>query len=200
MIQFKCTSKVEALIKNEELAEKLNAGETGVVVVSKTPFYAEMGGQIGDTGVITGKHGEAKVVDCKKNISGKTIQFVEVTNGYIEKDEEVTLKVDVERRNNIAKNHTATHMLQAALKEVLGDHVHQSGSYVDDEKLRFDFTHFAGVTTEELIKVERIVNERIMKIYDVNTDVMTLDEAKKTGATALFDDKYGDKCKSCFCW
>lgn len=189
------TSKVEALIKNEELAEKLNAGETGVVVVSNTPFYAEMGGQIGDTGVITGKHGEAKVVDCKKNISGKTIQFVEVTNGYIEKDEEVTLKVDEARRNNIAKNHTATHMLQAALKEVLGDHVHQSGSYVDDEKLRFDFTHFTGVTTEELIKAERIVNERIMKIYNVNTDVMTLEEAKKTGATALFDDKYGDSVR-----
>lgn len=189
------TSKVEALIKNEELAEKLNAGETGVVVVSNTPFYAEMGGQIGDTGIITGKHGEAKVVDCKKNISGKTIQFVEVTNGYIEKDEEVTLKVDEARRNNIAKNHTATHMLQAALKDVLGDHVHQSGSYVDNEKLRFDFTHFTGVTTEELIKAERIVNERIMKIYDVNTDVMTLDEAKRTGATALFDDKYGDSVR-----
>lgn len=188
-------SKVQVLIKNEEMVSVLNEGETGVVVVSKTPFYAEMGGQIGDTGLIIGKHGEAKVVDCKKNISGKTVQFVEMLNGYIEKGEEVQLKVNVERRKNITKNHTATHMLQEALKMVLGNHVHQSGSYVDDEKLRFDFTHFTGVTSEELVKVERIVNERIMKIYDVKTDVMSLNEAKETGATALFDDKYGDKVR-----
>ncbi|WP_234121058.1 alanine--tRNA ligase [Clostridium hydrogenum] len=189
------TSEVELIVKEENFVNEITEGDKAAVVVPKTPFYAEMGGQIGDTGRIIAQNGEAKVVDCKKNISGKVIHFVEVTKGSIAKGEKVTLEVDAARRKNIAKNHTATHMLQAALKSVVGDHVHQSGSYVDQDKLRFDFTHFTAVTADELKKVERIVNEKIMEIYNVNTDVMSLEEAKKSGAMALFDDKYGDKVR-----
>ncbi|QLY81865.1 alanine--tRNA ligase [Clostridium intestinale] len=188
-------SEVVALADNSDLKEKLSEGDKGYIVTSNTPFYAEMGGQVGDTGVIYNDNFKAEVYDTKKNVSGKTIHYVTVIQGEVSVNEEVTLKVDRVRRGSIGKNHTATHMLHEALREVLGDHVSQSGSYVDAERLRFDFTHFQGLTREELDRVEDLVNEKIMEVFDVDTDVMTMDEAKSSGAMALFDDKYGDKVR-----
>ncbi|MGG7164403.1 alanine--tRNA ligase [Clostridium ihumii] len=185
-------SKAMILIKDEEFVSKLEKGDKGIIVTLKTPFYAEMGGQVGDKGIICNEKFKAEVYDCKKNAGGKTLHFVNVVEGSINIDDKVKLSVDEIRRNRICKNHTATHMLHEALREVLGDHVNQSGSYVDDERLRFDFTHFSAVTEEELKKVENILNEEIMKVYNVCTDVMTLEEAKNSGAVALFDDKYAD--------
>lgn len=186
------SGKVLFLIKDEEVVDSLSQGEKGVVVTDITPFYAEMGGQIGDTGEILCEGFSGNVNNCKKNISGKIVHFINVTNGTISVGDVVTLKVNKGRRKDICKNHTATHMLQAALRTVLGDHVHQSGSYVDDERLRFDFNHFSALSEEELKNVEQIVNENIMEVYDVNTDVMSLEEAKNSGAMALFNEKYGN--------
>ncbi|OPJ63621.1 alanine--tRNA ligase [Clostridium oryzae] len=188
----KSKSTVDILIKNEDFADTITKGEKGIIVCGETPFYAEMGGQVGDKGIIYGAGFKAYVYDCKKNISGKILHLVEVLDGEISKGDTAYFEIDVLRRNNIRKNHTATHMLQAALKAVLGDHVHQSGSYVDDEKLRFDFTHFTAVTEEEIDKIEKIVNNEIMKAVPVVTEEMSIDEAKKKGAMALFDEKYGD--------
>ncbi|MNM41469.1 Alanine--tRNA ligase [compost metagenome] len=188
-------SEVVALADSSDLKEKLSEGDKGYIVTSNTPFYAEMGGQVGDTGVIYNDNFKAEVYDTKKNVSGKTIHYVTVVQGEVSVNEEVTLKVDRVRRGSIGKNHTATHMLHEALREILGEHVSQSGSYVDAERLRFDFTHFQGLTREELDKVEDLVNEKIMEVFDVDTDVMTMDEAKSSGAMALFDDKYGDNVR-----
>ncbi|WP_143314814.1 alanine--tRNA ligase [Clostridium sp. HBUAS56017] len=189
------TSKVMVLANETEFVKSLSAGEEGFILTDKTPFYAEMGGQVGDNGVILGKGLVAEVYNTKKNVGGKTIHYVRVQEGIISEGDEVTLKVDKLRRNNISRNHTATHMLQEALKEVIGEHVNQAGSYVDDERLRFDFTHFQGLSLDELDKVEALVNEKIMEVYSVETNLMTLEEAKESGAMALFDDKYGDKVR-----
>lgn len=186
------TSKVELLIANEQFVKELSEGDSGIIITEKTPFYSEMGGQIGDRGIIFGDNFEGIVTDCKKNISNKIIHIVEIKNGTVKLNEKITLKVDKAIRNSISKNHTATHMLHRALRIVLGEHVHQSGSYVDDERLRFDFTHFAPLNEEELKKVEFLVNENVMETFNVETKVMTLEEARESGATALFDDKYGD--------
>lgn len=188
-------SKVSIIVKDEKFVDTLKKGEEGVILTEKTPFYAEMGGQVGDTGVIYGEGFKLEVLDCKKNISGKIIHFVKVLDGIISKDSKVTLKVDEERRNSIGKNHTATHILHAALKAVLGDHVKQSGSYVNEERLRFDFSHFEALNGEELKKVEILVNKEIMKANKVNTKVMDIDEAKEEGAIALFDNKYKDEVR-----
>lgn len=189
------TSKIMSIIKDDEFASSIGEGEKGIIVTEVTPFYAEMGGQIGDKGTIYTDSFTAKVQDCKKNIGGKIVHFVEVQKGNITLCEEVTLKVDEKRRENIAKNHSATHILHTALRKVIGEHVNQSGSYVDDERLRFDFTHFTAVTPDELKQVEDLVNEEIMKIQDVYTKTMTLEEARESGAVALFDEKYGDKVR-----
>lgn len=188
-------AKILVLANDENFLEELSEGNKGYVVTDKTPFYAEMGGQVGDTGYIIGNDFKAYVYNTKKNVGGKVIHYIEVKEGTIKKDSSITMKVDGLRRSAICKNHSATHMLQEALKEVVGDHTHQSGSYVDEERLRFDFNHFQGVTLEEIEKIEKIVNENIMKVYNVETKIMTLDEAKKTGAMALFDDKYGEKVR-----
>ncbi|NEU03846.1 alanine--tRNA ligase [Clostridium senegalense] len=185
-------SEVVVLINDNEFVSSLEKGDKGVIVTTETPFYAEMGGQVGDKGAITCENFKAIVYDCKKNISGKILHFVKVTEGEISVGNKVKLSVDKERRNKICKNHTATHMLHEALKEILGDHVNQSGSYVDDGRLRFDFTHFSAMTTDEIKKVENRLNEEIMKVYNVCTDVMTIEEAKQSGAVALFDDKYSE--------
>ena len=187
--------KVLALAVDEDFKTSLSEGEKGYVITDKTPFYAEMGGQVGDTGIITTEGAKVRVYNTKKNVGGKTIHYVEVEEGTISAGDNVTLKVEAARRNAICKNHTATHMLQEALKEVLGDHVNQAGSYVDEERLRFDFTHFQGLTSEEIERVEKILNENIMKVYNVETKLMTLEEAKESGAMALFDDKYGEKVR-----
>ncbi|GKU25313.1 alanine--tRNA ligase [Clostridium folliculivorans] len=178
-----------------EFKEELSEGEEGFLVVDSTPFYAEMGGQVGDTGIITGEGFKAEVLDCKKNPGGKIYHVIKVSYGTVKVNDTVSLEVDNIRRNSICKNHTATHMLHEALREVLGEHVNQSGSYVDSERLRFDFTHFSALSAEELDKVETIVNEKIMEAYSVCTDVMTIDQAKNSGAMALFDDKYSDEVR-----
>ncbi len=187
-IQLK--SKAKFLISGEEHVTEISKGSKGVIVTEVTPFYAEMGGQIGDKGIIFNDNFKAKVYDCQKDISGKIIHFVEVLEGTLIVDEIVTLRVDEDRRAQICKNHTVTHMLQETLKRVLGDHVHQSGSYVNEDRLRFDFTHFSALTEKEITKVQQIVNDNIMKAYKVETNVMTIEKAKETGAIALFDEKY----------
>ncbi|MBP1920035.1 alanine--tRNA ligase [Youngiibacter multivorans] len=174
--------------------EKLSAGSNGYIVTNKTPFYAEMGGQVGDTGLVTGKGFRAEVTDTRKSRSGNTVHAVTVIEGELSLGEAV-LSVDKARRTSIQRNHTATHILHKALKIVLGDHVNQAGSIVLDEKLRFDFNHFQGATAEELKKIEEIVNEEILMAMPVKTDIMDMVEAKKSGAMALFDEKYGDEVR-----
>lgn len=189
------SSKVVYLVSNDEFVKNISEGKKGIIVSEVTPFYAEMGGQVGDSGVIETSNFSAVVIDTKKNLGGKIIHFVEVTKGVLSLGEEVTLKVDAVKRNKIRKNHTATHMLHSALVEVLGTHVHQAGSYVTEDRLRFDFTHFSALTQEEIKRVEYIVNEKIMDVLSVDTEVMSLDEAKKSGAIGLFDDKYSDEVR-----
>lgn len=174
--------------------EKLAAGSTGYIVTNRTPFYAEMGGQVGDTGLVSGKGFKAEVTDTRKSRSGNTVHAITVTEGELSLGEAV-LSVDKARRTSIQRNHTATHILHKALKIVLGDHVNQAGSIVLDEKLRFDFNHFQGATAEELKRIEEIVNEEILRAMPVKTDIMDMVEAKKSGAMALFDEKYGDEVR-----
>ncbi|EJO5348038.1 alanine--tRNA ligase [Clostridium botulinum] len=185
-------SKVAVIVENEEFKNHIEKENEGVIVTYNTPFYAEMGGQIGDTGIIYNDNFKAEVLDCKKNISGKVLHFIKVLEGKVSLEDEVVLKVNKERRNSIGKNHTATHILHAALKKVVGDHVQQSGSYVDDERLRFDFSHFEAVSQEQLKKVEELVNGAVMKADNVITKVMSIDKAKEEGAIALFDNKYNE--------
>lgn len=188
-------SKVRIIIKNEEIVESLSEGDTGVIVVDSTPFYAEMGGQVGDHGIISNDGFKAEVFDCKHNVAGKIMHFVHVVSGELYAGNMVYLSVSETNRNNIRKNHTATHILDEALRKVLGSHVHQSGSYVDDKRLRFDFNHFEPVSREKLAEIERLVNKIVMKAENVKTDIMSLDDAKKSGAIALFDDKYKDEVR-----
>ena len=185
-------SKITVLTTETELAEALTDGQTGTVIVEETPFYATMGGQNGDTGVITVKDGEFAVKDTVKLLGGKVGHIGTVTKGMLKVGDIATLSVDALKRGDTCKNHSATHLLQKALRTVLGSHVEQSGSYVDGERLRFDFSHFSAMTPEELEKVENIVNEKIAENIMVDTQVMTMEEAKKTGAMALFGEKYGD--------
>ncbi|MBK5239927.1 alanine--tRNA ligase [Clostridium sp.] len=183
-------SIAKVLISGEELVLELSEGAKGIIVTDVTPFYAEMGGQTFDSGIIFNENFKAEVYDCQKNASGKVVHFIKMMEGSLKQDELVTLVVDKDKRSAVCKNHTATHMLQEALKRVLGDHVHQSGSYVDEDRLRFDFTHFSALTQEEINEVEMIVNHNIMQVYKVETNVMTIEKAKTSGAIALFDEKY----------
>lgn len=185
-------SKITVLTTETELAEALTDGQTGTVIVEETPFYATMGGQNGDTGMITVKDGEFEVKDTVKLLGGKVGHIGTVTRGMLKVGDIATLSVDALKRGDTCKNHSATHLLQKALRTVLGSHVEQAGSYVDGERLRFDFSHFSAMTPEELEKVENIVNEKIAENIMVDTQVMTMEEAKKTGAMALFGEKYGD--------
>lgn len=162
------------------------------IILDKTPFHAEGGGQIGDTGYITGPSGKAEVTDTKSLANGLTYMIAIVTEGSLSKGDEVDITVDKVRNLNIARNHTATHLLQAALRKVLGTHVNQAGSLVTPERLRFDFTHFSPMTNEELAEVEKEVNRQIMKNVDLEIDEMPVDDAIKKGAMALFGEKYGD--------
>ena len=188
-------SEIKALSVENEVTEGLKEGDRGTVVVLKTPFYATMGGQCGDSGVITAPDGEFIVQDTIKVVGGKIAHVGYVSKGSIRLGDEVKLNVDENQRALTCKNHSATHLLQKALRLVLGDHVEQKGSYVDPDRLRFDFTHFQSVTKEELQKVEDLVNEKIAENIPVITDVMTIEEAKKTGAMALFGEKYGEKVR-----
>ena len=188
-------SVISALTTENELAEALTDGEVGTIIVKETPFYATMGGQNADTGVIRTADGEFTVEDTVKLVGNKTGHIGRVTKGMFKVGDKVTLSVNAANRNDTCKNHSATHLLQKALREVLGTHVEQAGSYVDGERLRFDFSHFTAMTKEEIEKVERIVNEQIANALPVKTEVMSIEDAKKTGAMALFGEKYGEKVR-----
>ncbi|MBD5498258.1 MAG: alanine--tRNA ligase [Lachnospiraceae bacterium] len=188
-------SEITAMTTETELADALADGDVGTIVVKESPFYATMGGQNGDKGVITAAEGEFVVEDTIKLPGNKTGHIGRVTKGMFKTGDAVTLCVDALNRGDTCKNHSATHLLQKALREVLGTHVEQAGSLVDGERLRFDFTHFAAMTREEIEKTEAIVNEQIANALPVKTQIMSLDEAKKTGAMALFGEKYGEKVR-----
>ena len=188
-------SEVTAMTTEEAVVDALTDGENGTIIVSRTPFYGTMGGQCGDTGVIRCADGEFEVKDTVHLAGGKIGHIGRMTKGMIKNGDKVELAVNASERAATCKNHSATHLLQKALRTVLGSHVEQAGSYVDAGRLRFDFSHFSAMTQEELDKVEKIVNEEIAAHLPVQTSVMTLDEAKKTGAMALFGEKYGDSVR-----
>lgn len=188
-------SVITVLTTEDSIVEALTDGQVGTIIVEQTPFYATMGGQNADVGTITAEGGRFEVKDTVKLLGGKVAHIGTVTEGMLKTGDQVTLIVDSANRGATCKNHSATHLLQKALREVLGSHVEQSGSYVDGERLRFDFSHFQAMTPEELDKVERIVNEKIQENLPVVTEVMDIEEAKKTGAMALFGEKYGDRVR-----
>ena len=189
------TGVVVALSDEETLTDAIatdeQAKEDVLVVLDKTPFYAEMGGQVADQGVLTSADCSLRVLDVKKTPKGYYVHTCVLESGIVKVGDHLTAKVDKEYRMAVCRNHTATHLLQVALREVLGDHVHQAGSYQDGEITHFDFTHFSAVTAEELARVEKIVNDRIFDAMDVTVKEMPIDEAKKLGAMALFGEKYG---------
>ena len=189
------TGVVVALSDEETLTDAIatdeQAKEDVLVVLDKTPFYAEMGGQVADHGVLTSADCSLRVLDVKKTPKGYYVHTCVLESGIVKVGDHLTAKVDKEYRMAVCRNHTATHLLQAALREVLGDHVHQAGSYQNGEITHFDFTHFSAVTAEELARVEKIVNDRIFDAMDVTVKEMPIDEAKKLGAMALFGEKYG---------
>ena len=189
---LKAEDTIAAVNNGSEWKDSLKEGEEGTVITAKTPFYATMGGQKGDFGVIVTKNGTFDVQETVKLPGGRIGHIGKVVSGNIAKGETATLEVSALNRSNTCRNHTATHLLQEALREVLGDHVEQSGSYQDGERTRFDFSHGQAMTAEEIKKVEAIVNEKIAEDLPVETKVMSLEEAKKTGAMALFGEKYGD--------
>lgn len=187
-----CESEVVVLTTETELADALSDGEKGTVFVKETPFYATSGGQEADTGIIRTAEGEFRVEDTIKLLGGKIGHVGQVVKGMIKTGDKATLEIDREKRALSARNHSATHLLQKALRTVLGTHVEQAGSSVNEDRLRFDFTHFSALTAEELEKVENLVNESIANALYVDIKNMPIEEARKTGAQALFGEKYGD--------
>ena len=185
-------AKVVALVVENELAEVLMPGVEGIVVLDKTPFYAEMGGQSADHGLLRSAGCEFAVTDVQKNKGGKYMHYGKMTSGSLKVGDTVGAAIDMDRRRAVMRAHTATHLLDKALRTVLGDHVHQAGSLVEEDYLRFDFTHFAAMTAEELSRVSQEVNSAILEGYAVEAKEMPIEEARKTGAIALFSEKYGD--------
>ncbi len=188
------TCEVTALLKDRKPVDSITAGDEAAVVLDHTPFYAEMGGQVGDKGIIETANCRMTVKDTVK-AKNLYVHKVTVESGSVSRGETVQAIVDEINRNKIARNHTATHILHAALKEVLGDHVAQAGSSVTPDGLRFDFTHFEAISTEDLARIEGRANEIISRFADVDTEVLSIEDAKKTGATALFGEKYGDEVR-----
>ena len=184
-------AKVLALVADNQVADKAVTGQQVAVFLDKTPFYAEMGGQVGDIGEVKTDLGTVEVTDCIHVVGGKIAHIGTVVDGVISVGERARAEYDVKNRLSISRNHSATHLLQKALRDVLGSHVEQAGSYVSADRLRFDFTHFTAVTPEELRKVEDIVNEKIYESIPVEISEKSLEEARKMGATALFGEKYG---------
>ena len=187
-----CEATVVALVCEDELCGQIEAGSDGIVVLDKTPFYAEMGGQVADHGVITAKGMTFTVTDVQKNKGGKFMHYGHVAEGVVQVGDTVEASIDTQRRKAICRAHSTTHLLDAALKKVLGDHVHQAGSLVEPDRLRFDFTHFEAITPEQLSQVEWMVNDAILEGYPVVTEVLPIEEAKKKGAVAMFGEKYGE--------
>lgn len=190
--QLTCESEITVLTTETEIVDALTDGQVGTIIVEQTPFYATMGGQEGDIGIITAADGEFQVENTIKLLGGKVGHIGKVVRGMIKKGDQVTLSVDTARRTSTCKNHSATHLLQKALRDVLGGHVEQAGSYQDGERTRFDFSHPTAMTAEEIRQVEQIVNEKIAENLAVETKIMSIEEAKKSGAMALFGEKYGD--------
>ncbi len=188
-------AKVLALVVENEQAEELMPGVEGIVVLDQTPFYAEMGGQVADHGTLVSGGCTFQVTDVQKNKGGKYMHYGKVASGVLKVGDTVTASIEVERRKAIMRAHSATHLLDKALRSVLGDHVQQAGSLVEPDRLRFDFTHFSALTPEELSQVSRMVNEAVLEGYDIQTKVMPIEEAKQTGAIALFGEKYGDEVR-----
>ena len=189
---YESESKVVAIVKDGQRVDRAQEGENVVIVLDRTPFYAESGGQVADTGELSAGDCEIDVDDVKKDPSGIFMHMCEVSTGTIAVGDTVAAKIDIERRQDTMRNHTAAHLLQAALREVLGTHVQQAGQLVNEDTVRFDFTHFSAMTAEELLKVEKLVNDKILEGIPVTCTEMSIDEAKKKGAMALFGEKYGD--------
>ena len=187
-----CSAKVLAICVGEEVSGSIAGGEEGIIVLDKTPFYAEMGGQVADQGVILVGNSRFQVTNVQKDKGGKYLHHGKMVTGSIKVDDAVCAAIDVERRKAIMRAHSATHLLQKALQTVLGDHVHQAGSYVEPDRLRFDFTHYSALTAEELAKVNSLVQNAVLEGYPVDIREMPIEEAKASGATALFSEKYGD--------
>ena len=187
-----CEAKVLAVCVGEEVSGAIAGGENGIVVLDKTPFYAEMGGQVADHGVILVGESRFAVNNVQKDKGGKYLHYGTMTKGSLKVDDVVCASIDVERRKAIMRAHSATHLLQKALKSVLGDHVHQAGSLVEPDRLRFDFTHYSALTAEEIAKVDALVQAAILEGYGVDVREMSIDQAKEMGAMALFSEKYGD--------
>ena len=188
-------SKVISAIKNDKEVNELKEGEIGEVILDKTPFYPEKGGQVGDTGIIEGKGFLAEVLDTQMPIDNLIVHKVKILFGSLKVGETVLVKIDVERRKDIMRHHTATHLLHSALRDILGEHVKQAGSLVHPDYLRFDFTHFEALSEEEIKRVEELVNNEIMKNEEVVCEELSYDEAIKSGAIAIFEEKYGDKVR-----
>lgn len=188
---LKTDSNIIAIIKNNQVVEQLQEDEEGIIILDKTPFYGESGGQVGDTGIMISDDFELEVLDTKVGVEGLNIHFVKVLSGTC-KNAKVESIVLGERRNAIVRNHSATHLLHKSLKEVLGDHVEQAGSIVLPDRLRFDFTHYEAVSSDDLLKIEQRVNEMIFKSLSSNINETTLEEATNEGVVGLFGDKYGD--------
>ena len=184
--------KILAIVAEGELRDEVAAGAEATVVLDQTPFYAEMGGQVADHGIICCAGGLLEVKDVQKNKGGKFLHSGVVKEGVLKVGDTVTASIDTERRKAIRRAHSATHLLDAALKKVLGDHVHQAGSLVEPDRLRFDFTHFEAITPEQLTEIDRLVNDAILEGYSVVTEELPIDEAKAKGAVAVFGEKYGD--------
>ncbi len=187
-----CEATVLAACVGEEVAGTIAGGERGILVLDKTPFYAEMGGQVADRGVILVGDSRFEVTDVQKDKAGKYLHYGKLNKGSIKVDDLVCACIDVDRRKAIMRAHSATHLLQKALVSVLGDHVHQAGSYVEPDRLRFDFTHYSAMTPEEVSRVESLVESSILEGYPIDVREMKIDDARKLGATALFSEKYGD--------
>ena len=185
-------AKIVAIVADEELREEVAAGAEAVVVLDQSPFYAEMGGQVADHGTITADGVVFTVTDVQKNKGGKFMHYGRLAQGVLHVGDTVHTAIDMERRKAIQRAHSTTHLLDAALKKVLGDHVHQAGSLVEPDRLRFDFTHFEAISPEELRQVEELVNDAVLEGYPVVTEILPIEEAKKKGAVAMFGEKYGE--------
>ena len=187
-----CDAKIVAIVADEELRDEVAAGAEAVVVLDQSPFYAEMGGQVADHGTITADGVVFTVADVQKNKGGKFMHYGRLAQGVLHVGDTVHAAIDMERRKAIQRAHSTTHLLDTALKKVLGDHVHQAGSLVEPDRLRFDFTHFEAISPEELRQVEELVNDAILEGYPVVTEILPIEEAKTKGAVAMFGEKYGE--------
>lgn len=193
--QYEAKTRVTAILRNGELITELKEGQEGEIVLEKTPFYAERGGQVGDRGIIKGDDSYFVVEDTQSPVDGVVLHIGKLIKGSIKVSDEVNAIIDIERREDIKRNHTATHLLHSALRHLLGDHVRQAGSLVSNEYLRFDFTHYEALSWEELAKVEELVNDHIRKNYEVTTQETEYERAIKEGAIAIFEEKYSDRVR-----